>query len=94
MEKLSTIQQVNQSIMFGTWTDTELSSMIDAIKWNRAQLQKQVKRSISIGQTVKFTSAKRGMTMQGTVDKIAIKYITVRTPQGLWRVPANMLEAV
>jgi hypothetical protein len=94
MEKLSTIQQINQSIMFGTWTDTELSSMIDAIKWNRAQLQKQVKRSISIGQTVKFTSAKRGMTMQGTVDKIAIKYITVRTPQGLWRVPANMLEVV
>jgi hypothetical protein len=94
MEKLSTIQQVNQAIMFGTWSDTELSSIIDAVKWNRAQLQKQVKRSISLGQTVKFTSAKRGMTMQGTVDKIAIKYITVRTPQGLWRVPANMLEAV
>jgi hypothetical protein len=94
MERLTTIQQVNQAIMFGTWTDTELSSMIDAIKWNRAQLQKQVKRSISIGQTVKFTSAKRGMTMQGTVDKIAIKYITVRTPQGMWRVPANMLEVV
>ena len=94
MEKLSTIHQVNQAIMFGTWSDTELSSMIDAVKWNRAQLQKQVKRSISLGQTVKFNSVKRGMTMQGTVDKIAIKYITVRTPQGLWRVPANMLEAV
>ena len=94
MEKLSTIQQVNQAIMFGTWSDTELRSMIDAIKWNRAQLQKQVKRSISLGQTVKFTSSKNGMTLQGTVDKIAIKYITVRTPQGSWRVPANMLEAV
>jgi hypothetical protein len=88
------IKQINSAIMFGTWTDVELSSMIDAIKWNRAQLQKQVKRSISLGQAVKFTSAKRGMTMQGTVDKIAIKYITVRTPQGLWRVPANMLETV
>jgi hypothetical protein len=30
--------------------------------------------------------------MQGTVDKIAIKYVTVRTTQGLWKVPANMLE--
>jgi hypothetical protein len=32
--------------------------------------------------------------MQGTVNKIAIKYVTVATQQGLWRVPANMLEAV
>jgi hypothetical protein len=94
MEKLTTIQQVNSAIMFGTWTDAELTSMIDAVRWNRSQLQKQVKRSLSVGQAVKFTSVKRGMTMQGTVDKIAIKYITVRTPQGLWKVPANMLEAV
>jgi len=42
---------------------------------------------------VKFHSTKRGMTMSGTVSKIAIKYVTVSTPQGLWKVPANMLEA-
>jgi len=42
---------------------------------------------------VKFHSTKRGMTMSGTVSKIAIKYVTVSTQQGLWRVPANMLEA-
>jgi len=28
------------------------------------------------------------------VKKIAIKFVTVSTTQGLWRVPANMLEAV
>lgn len=86
------IKQVNSAIMFGTWTDVELGSMIDAIKFARASLQKSVKRSLTVGQAVKFNSAKRGMTMQGTVDKIAIKYVTVRTAQGLWRVPANMLE--
>jgi hypothetical protein len=47
-----------------------------------------------LGDTVRFHSAKRGVTMQGTVNKIAIKYVTVATQQGLWRVPANMLEAV
>jgi hypothetical protein len=26
------------------------------------------------------------------VTKIAQKYVTVRTSQGLWRVPANMLR--
>jgi hypothetical protein len=87
------IKQVNSAIMFGTWTDTELASMIDAIKFARASLQKSVKRSLTVGQAVKFHSTKRGITMQGTVNKIAIKYITVATPQGLWKVPANMLEA-
>ena len=93
MEQLSTIQQINKAIMFGTWTNTELSSMIDAVKWARTQLTKDVKNSIKPGQMVKFTSSKTGKTLVGDVTKIAIKYVTVRTPQGLWKVPANMLEA-
>jgi len=88
------IKQVNSAIMFNSWTDMELASMIDAIKFARASLQKQVKRSLRVGQAVKFHSSKRGVTMQGTVNKIAVKYVTVSTPQGLWKVPANMLEAV
>ncbi len=88
------VKQINSAIMFGTWTDTELSSMIDAIKWNRAQLTKQIKRSITVSDTVEFTSNKTGMTYQGTVVKIAQKYVTVRTQQGQWRVPANMLRVV
>lgn len=94
MTQMSTIQQVNSAIMFGTWTDTELSSMIDAVRFAKANLQKQVKRSLMLGDTVKFHSTKRGVTMQGTVSKIAIKYITVNTGAGLWKVPANMLEVV
>lgn len=86
------IKQINSAIMFGTWTDTELSSMIDAIKFARASLIKQNKRSLSLGSSVKFHSTKRGVTMYGTVKKIAQKYVTVDTAQGLWRVPANMLE--
>ena len=88
------IKQVNSAIMFGAWSDIELRSMIDAVKWNRAQLQKQVKRSLSIGDTVNCTSGKTGQNVTGTVMKIAIKYITVKTVTGLWRVPANMLTLV
>lgn len=86
------VLQINQAIMFGTWTNVELTSMIDAVKWARAQLTKDVKNSIKPGQMVKFTSSKTGRTMVGDVTKIAIKYVTVRTPAGMWRVPANMLE--
>ena len=89
-----TIQQVNGAIMLQQWTDTELSSMIDAIKWNRATLAKQIKRGMRVGDQVEFTSSKTGGTVQGTVQKVAIKYVTVKTVQGLWRVPANMLRAV
>jgi hypothetical protein len=89
-----TIQQVNSAIMLQQWTDIELRSMIDAVKWNRSQLQKQVKRSLSIGDNVNFTSNKTGRNMTGVVMKIAIKYVTVRTVTGLWRVPANMLTKI
>jgi len=67
-------------------------SMIDAVKWRRATLAKLTKASLTVGDTVSFTSNKTGMDMSGVVTKIAIKYVTVKTAAGLWRVPANMLE--
>ena len=89
-----TIQQVNSAIMLQEWTNTELSSMIDAVKWNREHLARQIKRSITIGDNVNFTSSKTGRNMTGVVMKVAIKYVTVRTIAGLWKVPANMLTRV
>ena len=88
------IKQINSAIMFGTWTDIELRSMIDAVKWNRAQLVQQTKRSLRIGDNVNFTSSKTGLNVTGVVTKIAIKYVTVNTVKGLWRVPANMLTKI
>ena len=89
-----TIQDVNRAIMLQEWTNTELSSMIDAVKWNRERLAKQIKRSISVGDNVEFTSSKTGRLTRGFVTKVAIKYVTVNTGMGLWRVPANMLSVV
>jgi small-conductance mechanosensitive channel len=68
--------------------------MIDAVKWRRATLAKLTKASLAVGDNVNFTSSKTGMNVTGVVMKIAIKYVTVRTIQGLWRVPANMLSKV
>jgi len=89
-----TIQEVNRAIMLQTWTNTELTSMIDAVRWNKDQLAKRVKRSISVGDNVEFTSSKTGRLTRGFVTKVAIKYVTVNTGMGLWRVPANMLTVV
>jgi hypothetical protein len=88
------IKQVNSAIMFNSWTDTELRSMIDAIKFARASLAKQVKFTLKVGDNVEFTSSKHGRTMRGFVTKVAIKYVTVNVQGALWRVPANMLRTV
>ena len=91
---MQSIQDVNAAILQGNFTNEQLGSIIDAVKFARARLTEKNKRSMFLGDTVKFTSTKNGMTYTGTVQKIAIKYVTVSTAKGLWRVPANMLEVV
>jgi hypothetical protein len=88
------IQTINTEILQGNFTNEQLTSIIDAVKFARARLTERTKRSLRIGDDVSFTSSKTGRTMTGTVMKIAIKYVTVCTTTGLWRVPANMLSVV
>ena len=88
------IKQINQAIMFSDLTNDELMSVIDAVKWKRATIAKLTKASLRIGDNVNFTSTKTGMNITGVVVKIAIKFVTVKTIQGAWRVPANMLTKI
>ena len=88
------IQMINTEIINGGWTNAELLSMTDAIRFARKRLTERNKASLTLGDTVNFTSTRTGQNVTGTVVKIAIKYVTVRTVQGLWRVPANMLNKV
>ena len=89
----ATIQEVNTAIMFGNFTNEQLNSIVSAVQYARAQLGKQKIRTFTKGDTVKFHSTKRGVTVTGTVTKVAIKYVTVKDGVTLWKVPANMLEA-
>jgi len=89
-----TIKEINTGIMFGNFSNDELTSIIQAVQYARAQLGKQVKRALKKGDTVKFTSSRSGVEVTGTVEKVKIKFVLVNTPQGRWNVPANMLEVV
>lgn len=94
MERLSQIQQVNQAIMFGNFTNEELNSISDAIKFARTQIAKQNKREMTVGTIVKFTNSRTGLPITGTVEKVNRKFIIVREigkAFGNWKVPANML---
>ena len=93
MTAYATIQEVNTSIMFSNFTNEQLNSIADAVSYARAQLRATKIRSFAKGDTVKFHSVKRGVTVTGTVSKVAIKYVTVKDGLTLWKVPANMLEA-
>ena len=88
------IKEINSAIMFGNLTNDQLSSVIDAVKFARAQLTQEKKRAFQLGDSVKFTSNRNGLTYVGTVRKVKIKYVLVNTNGGLFNVPANMLEAV
>jgi len=88
------ITQINTAILQSGFTNDELTSIIDAVKFARARLTERNKRSLRYGDEVSFTSSKTGRVMQGTVEKIAIKFVTVKTNMGLWKVPANMLTIV
>ena len=88
------IQAINSAIITGNLTNDELVSVIDAVKFARSRLSQTIKYSLQIGDNVNFTSSKTGRNVTGVVVKVAIKYVTVKTVQGLWRVPANMLSKI
>ncbi len=88
------IQSINAEILAGNFTNTQLGSIIDAVKFARARLGDDNKRALRINDRVSFDSTKLGRGVTGTVTKIAIKYVTVKTAHGLWKVPASMLSPV
>lgn len=88
------IKAINTAIITGSFSNDELASVIDAVKFARSRLAEQVKFSIKAGDKVKWNSQKQGVIISGSVVKVAQKYATVSTPQGQWKVPMNMLETV
>jgi hypothetical protein len=68
------IKQINTAIMQGDFTNEELNSINDAIRFARAQLVVRNKSVLTIGSNVKFTSSTRG-TISGVVKKINRKFI-------------------
>jgi len=84
--------QIAHYIRFTPWSNEDISKFVEAVKFARAQLVRNNIWSFGVGDAVTFNSAKLGF-VAGTVEKVAIKYVTVRTPRGLYKVPANMLKA-
>ena len=70
----------------------DLEDVVEAIKLRRTYLHNMAIRQLRRGNKVKFFS--RGSYHQGTVYKVAQKYVTVDTGSSYWKVPAGHLEKV
>lgn len=87
------VQDINSAIISGIYTNDDLNSIINAIKFARAQLTKQQARSLRVGDQVRFTS--RGNTFFGTIERLKLKNAFVKVGNfSRYNVPMNMLEAV
>ena len=89
---MATIQQVNEAIMFGDFTNDQLNSIVSALKYRRAQMVKQQARALRAGDAVRFSS--RGNTFFGTIERVKLKNAFVKVGNfSRYNVPLNMLEA-
>ena len=83
---------IRSTIVSGQLTNAELDTIQTAVTFARSQMARQNVGKFIKGSTVKFTSNRNGQRYNGIVEKVNIKNIVVRTPMGLYKVPANMLE--
>ena len=73
---------------------TELSAVIDAVKLRRNQLHTADAHKFRFGDRVRF-QGRQGRTLQGTVERVKIKYILVKTDLGQrWNVPGSHLTLI
>ena len=88
------LNQIKAEILTGGFDNAGLQELMETVQYARAQLGKSVKRQLQPGISVSFVSNRSGQRVLGTVERVAIKNIVVRTALGLYRVPANMIEVV
>lgn len=85
------VKQVTSAIMFGDFTNDELSAIISAVTFARSQLARKNKFMFTVGKDVQFRN-KSGQYIKGTVAKVNRKFVLVSAGFTTWRVPASMLE--
>ena len=62
---MKTVREIKSAIISSDLTNDDLNELVMAIRFARSQLVKEVKRSLRVGDTVKFTG-RNGVT-QGTL---------------------------
>ena len=76
----------------GVLNSDELNKVVEAVKLRRNQLHFQDAHNLKFNDRVSFTG-RHGITETGTVQKVKIKYVLVRTDSGQrWNIPGSHLN--
>jgi len=90
MLNVKELELINGLVSKMTLEDIKMTN--ERMNLQRSFLGNQVKRSLTIGDTVSF-NGRKGLT-EGEVVKIAIKNVVVKVGMQRWNVPASMLSKV
>ena len=78
----------------GVLNNDELNKVVEAVKLRRNQLHFQDAHNLKFRDRVSF-QGRHGRTETGTVEKVKIKYVLVRTDAGQrWNVPGSHLTSI
>jgi hypothetical protein len=72
-------------------SNNELNELVVAVKARRAALSRNAVATFGVGDRVSFVG-RGGESVFGTVEKTAIKNVTVKTDIGRWKVSGTLLS--
>ena len=88
------VKEINTAIVTGSFTNTDLDSINDAIKFAKSRIASQLGATLRSGSKVSLQHAKLGGRVFGTVLKVKIKKADVKLDSGMtYSVPLSMLTA-
>ena len=88
------IEEIEAAIISGDFNASDLSLITNALNVARAILAQKTKGALRIGDVVSFKNPRLGAITSGIVEKVAVKFVNVRSESMLWKVPASMLTKV
>lgn len=97
----SNLTSADMATLYGLLTKmntTELRALnaevVRIVKGESTKKAKAACAELEVGQKVSFTNTRTGVEITGSIIKINIKTISVRSDaSGMWRVPASMIKA-
>lgn len=88
---MSDLRSILIGIQHSDFNHDELNTIIEAVKFKRAQNARKAANTLKVGERVAF-NGRRGFTV-GVLEQIKIKKAIVRVGDTRWNVPLAMLEA-
>ena len=89
---MTDLRDILIGIRHSDFNNDELNTIIEAVKFKRAQNARRAANTLKIGEQVSF-NGKNGVVI-GTLEQIKIKKAIVVSGMTRWNVPLAMLEAV